>query len=380
MTKSKNSASPEELEGQVAWDEGGGTATLAIPQMRELLDNIKALSQSNEDYRALYGDLPTGGRRDFKDALFRFIFNRPEWALELYNALRGTDHRDPSEIEFTTIGDFLFLGMRNDVSFIIGSEMMLWEHQSTYSPNLPARIIPYLGAAFGKYLRRFPHDYYGTALKPVPVPLCYCFYNGEKKRPPMEVLRLSDAYNMYIRQLTDNGLEWSFPGKDLLGGAVASVEVQVIMVNVNKGGNHGLLDKCRPLKEYSWLVAEVRRNQELYDNLSLAINGALDAMPGDFATRSFLMDHRGEVYNMLYEDFDKQAAWRAGAEDGKEEGIEIGKEEGIEIGREQAHVEIATNLIREGLTSAERISSLVGMPLDEVVRLAGELGATLPLV
>jgi hypothetical protein len=188
MTKSnkstnKNGASPEELEGRVTWDEDGGTATLAIPQMRELLDNIKALSQSNEDYRALYGDLPTGGRRDFKDALFRFIFNRPEWALELYNALRGTDHRDPSEIEFTTIGDFLFLGMRNDVSFIIGSEMMVWEHQSTYSANLPARMVPYLGAAFGKYLRRFPRDYYGTAPEPVPVPLCYCFYNGEKDGP-----------------------------------------------------------------------------------------------------------------------------------------------------------------------------------------------------
>jgi len=188
MTKSnkstnKNGASPEELEGRVTWDEDGGTATLAIPQMRELLDNIKALSQSNEDYRALYGDLPTGGRRDFKDALFRFIFNRPEWALELYNALRGTDHRDPSEIEFTTIGDFLFLGMRNDVSFIIGSEMMVWEHQSTYSANLPARMVPYLGAAFGKYLRRFPRDYYGTAPEPVPVPLCYCFYNIEKDGP-----------------------------------------------------------------------------------------------------------------------------------------------------------------------------------------------------
>ena len=83
-------------------------------------------------------------------------------------------------------------------------------------------------------------------------------------------------------------------------------------------------------------------------------------MPGDFATRSFLTDHRGEVYNMLYEDFDKQVMRRVGAED--------------------ARIEIATNLIREGLTSAERISSLVGMPLDEVVRLAGELGATLPLV
>ena len=107
-------------------------------------------------------------------------------------------------------------------------------------------------------------------------------------------------------------------------------------------------------------------------------------MPGDFAVRGLLTDHRREVYNMLYEDFDKQAAWRAGAEDGKEEGIEIGKEVGIEIGkvqaRREASVEFATNLIREGLTSAERISSLVGMPLDEVERLAGELGATLPLV
>ena len=76
------------------------------------------------------------------------------------------------------------------------------------------------------------------------------------------------------------------------------------------------------------------------------------------------MDHRKEVYNMLYGDFDKQ----------------VMRWVGVEEGREQAHVEIATNLIREGLTSAERISSLVGMPLDEVVRLAGELGATLPLV
>jgi len=140
----------------------------------------------------------------------------------------------------------------------------------------------------------------------------------------------------------------------------------VIMVNVNydeEHESHDLLDKCRPLREYSWLVAEVRRNQELYDNLALAINGALDAMPGDFAIRGLLTDHRREVYNMLYEDFDKQ----------------VMRWVGVDEGREQARIEIATNLIREGLTSAERISSLVGMPLDEVVRLAGELGVALPL-
>ena len=76
------------------------------------------------------------------------------------------------------------------------------------------------------------------------------------------------------------------------------------------------------------------------------------------------MDHRKEVYNMLYGDFDKQTALRVGTKDGEE----------------KARIEIATNLIRRGRDGAEEISDLVGMPLDEVVRLAGELGATLPLV
>jgi hypothetical protein len=40
-------------------------------------------------------------------------------------------------------------------------------------------------------------------------------------------------------------------------------------------------------------------------------------------------------------------------------------------GAEDARIEIATNLIRRGRDGAEEISDLVGMPLDEVVRLAG---------
>ena len=71
------------------------------------------------------------------------------------------------------------------------------------------------------------------------------------------------------------------------------------------------------------------------------------------------MDHRKEVYNMLYGDFDKQTALRVGAED--------------------ARIKFATNLIRRGQDSAEDISGLVDMPVDEVERLAGKLKATLPL-
>ena len=59
--------------------------------------------------------------RQYKDRLFKFIFGREEnraWTLSLYNALNGTSYEDSDEIEFTTIENFIYIGMRNDVSFV----------------------------------------------------------------------------------------------------------------------------------------------------------------------------------------------------------------------------------------------------------------------
>ena len=168
---------------------------------------------------------------------------------------------------------------------------------------------------------------------------------------------------MYMRKLTNNGLKWSLLGKELLEDSDASVEIKVVMVNVNHDENRDLLEACKPLEEYSWLVAKVRENKGIYNDLGVAINEALEAMPEDFVIRGLLMDHRKEVYNMLYGDFDKQTAWRVGTKEGEE----------------KACSKIATNLIRRGQDSAEEISDLVDMPLYEVERLAGKLGATLPI-
>ena len=51
----------------------------------------------------------------------KFIFGNPEhknWTLSLYNAINGTNYQNPDDIEFNTIEDALYLGMKNDVSFI----------------------------------------------------------------------------------------------------------------------------------------------------------------------------------------------------------------------------------------------------------------------
>ena len=77
-----------------------------------------------------------------KDRLFCFLFGREEnkkWTLSLYNAVNGSSLTDPDMIRITTMGDILYMGMKNDVSFIIETIMNLYEQQSTYNPNMPVR-------------------------------------------------------------------------------------------------------------------------------------------------------------------------------------------------------------------------------------------------
>ena len=63
----------------------------------------------------------------YKDRLFSFIFGSEEnkaWTLSLYNAINGSDYTDPDAIEITTIKEVLYLGMHNDVSFLITEEII----------------------------------------------------------------------------------------------------------------------------------------------------------------------------------------------------------------------------------------------------------------
>ena len=68
--------------------------------------------------------------RKYKDTLFRKVFNNKKDLLSLYNALNNTEHMDDSLITITMIEDAIYIGYKNDISFIINSELNLYEHQS----------------------------------------------------------------------------------------------------------------------------------------------------------------------------------------------------------------------------------------------------------
>lgn len=138
----------------------------------------------------------------YKDRVFRDLFGaeeRKENLLSLYNALNGTEYQNLDDLEITTIEDAIYMGMKNDVSCIIDNCLSLFEHQSTYNPNMPLRGLLYFGKLYDKFINVNGKNIYSRRLIKIPTPQYYIFYNEEKELPDRTVLRLSDAFETPTR-------------------------------------------------------------------------------------------------------------------------------------------------------------------------------------
>ena len=96
--------------------------------------------------------MTTGVQRNYKDNLFLMIFGDKDKLLRLYNAIRGSNYTNPEDLIITTMEGVLYLGMKNDVSFVIGNELNLYEAQSTWNPNMPLRGLFYFARLYHGYI------------------------------------------------------------------------------------------------------------------------------------------------------------------------------------------------------------------------------------
>ena len=223
---------------------------------------------------------------EHKDRVFKFLFGNPEnreWTLALYNAVNGTSYDNPDEIQFNTIEDAVYLGMRNDVSFIILSELHLWEHQSTFNPNMPMRMFIYAAKLYEKYIAGSEYYPYSSTLQSAPRPKCICFYNGTSNQAERKILRLSETF-----------------------GGEGDIEVLVTMLNINYGKNKALMRACAPLNEYAWLVNAIRKHRKELKNLEVAIDAAIDEMPDEFIIKKFLLLNKAEVKGMFLTEYNQE--------------------------------------------------------------------------
>ena len=283
----------------------------------------------------------TETNRLYKDRVFKFIFGNPEnkeWTLSLYNAVNGSNYSNPDDIQFNTIEDAVYMSMKNDVSFIILDEMNLWEHQSSFNPNMPMRFLTYGTQLYEKYTATSGYYKFSRKLQRLPKPHCICFYNGTEEQPEQEVLKLSDAF-----------------------GGEGDIEVKVKMLNVNYGKNRALLETCQPLREYAWLVDRIREHQRVLQNLEAAVDASIDEMPDSFVIRTLIEAHRVGVKKMFLTEYDEEKM------------KEQERKEAFADGVAEANERVATDMLKEKLP-LKTITKISKLSEERIRQIAKSLG------
>ncbi len=273
--------------------------------------------------------------RCFKSRLFVMLFEDKKELLELYNAVSGKNYQDPELLEINTLDNAIYMSMRNDLSFIIDSRMPLYEHQSSYNPNLPLRFLLYNADVFSGLTK--DENLYGTKLVKLPTPQFIVFYNGEKELPDRMELKLSDAYTVKEEEV--------------------SLELKAVMLNINPGHNEKILEACKTLREYTEYTSRVREYTRTMDR-EAAVERAITECIQEGILEEFLKKNRAEAKSVSIYEYDMEKHMRMEREDAREDGIQ----EGIS----EKQTEIIQKMLSMKEFSYEKIAEIVNLSVEEI--------------
>ena len=253
--------------------------------------------------------LPAANKK-YKDTIFRMLFSDKKNLLSLYNALNGKNYSDCDNLEIVTLENAIYMSMKNDLAFILDLDLFLWEHQSTYNPNIPLRDLMYIAKEYEKYIKEKGISLYSSRQQKIPAPQFIVFYNGNRKIGECMEHRLSDAY-------------------ETVRGEPA-LELKVLIININEGHNQKLKESCQILKEYAQYVSKVRTYKKTL-SLNEAVEKAVEECIQEGILRDFLLKHRAEVVAMSIFEYDRE--WEE--ELLRKEEFEAGRELGEQLGRKE---------------------------------------------
>ncbi|MBR3624163.1 MAG: Rpn family recombination-promoting nuclease/putative transposase [Selenomonadaceae bacterium] len=239
------------------------------------------------------------GGNQYRDSLFRHYFKDKVRLLSLCNAILGTDYKDASLLDITTLSGEFFDAQKNDISCVIEDKfLILAEHQSSVNKNMPFRFLSYVTEILNNRIEDKRALYKNKLIK-FPAPEFVVLYNGDDNEPLKRMMRLSDAF----------------------GGDAHSLELVVTAYNINYGLPQPLMKKCKYLNEYSFFVNRVKKGKATGLPTDDAIKEAVKYCIAHDVMKKYLEENAKEVFTMarLEWNFDEaKAAWK---EEGMEEGI-----------------------------------------------------------
>ncbi|MDR0718152.1 MAG: Rpn family recombination-promoting nuclease/putative transposase, partial [Treponema sp.] len=187
-----------------------------------------------------------GANREYKSSVFSLLFGEENTLRRLYEALEGVTLPADLPITINTLEDALFKTRINDISFEAGEKLVvILEHQSTVSPNMPLRLLSYIARIYEK-ITAGKRRWYGKKGFKIPRPEFIVLYNGVEPFPEEETFRLSDAFE----DVSSLGLSAAAAPPDL--------ELTARVYNINEGHNRDMVQKDETLSGYVMFIAKVR--------------------------------------------------------------------------------------------------------------------------
>ena len=121
-----------------------------------------------------------------------------------------------------------------------------------------------------------------------------------------------------------------------------------MLLNINRGHNRELLEKCRRLGEYSVFVSRIHDALGRGMSLKHAIETAMDSCIEEGILKDVLIRQKTEVMHMLLTEFDEKKYKRSVYQDGYEDGVREGEISGFTKGREDALRDLARKKAAQG--------------------------------
>lgn len=203
--------------------------------------------------------------------------------LSLYNAVNQTSYTDPEELAVITLENAVYMNMKNDVAFLMDFQLNLYEHQSTWNPNMPLRDLIYVAKEYQVLTK--DQTLYSSSLIRLPTPRFVVFYNGSGMTEESCILRLSDAYQS--------------------PEAEPELELKVRVLKIAPEANRELLEACQSLKEYMLFVEQVRKYAAFLE-LNEAVDRAVNKCIRDGILSDFLSKHKAEVIAVSIFEYDEE--------------------------------------------------------------------------
>ena len=277
-------------------------------------------------------------KRDIKDSVFTFLFSDIEYTKQLYLSLHpeDTEIRD-EDFKLVTLENILAIGQYNDLGFQVRDKLILLvEAQSTFSPNIPLRMLMYLAKTYNEYIEEHQLSLYREKKVSIPRPELYVIYTGEKEAP--DILRLSDMYE---------------------GSGSADLTVRVL-----RDGQPGDI-----LSQYVDFCQVANEQVSLYGRTDEALMSTIQLCLEQGILVPFLDSRKKEVVDIMTRLFSQEKAWEmelaAHAREEREEGRKEGREEGEQMGM--------ANLLKKMLANASilDVSRITGISQEEITRIIG---------